>query len=215
VKRLVILGAGKFSLEIASYLAESELSGLADTALHLAVGDETVCAERVAGRVDDHGPDREAGYVLGVSDPAERARLIEGFIGRHQLELPPVVHRTAVVGSGVRQGPGNVIGPHCYVGVNVQLGAFNVLNALCSVGHHSVIGDDNFFAPDVHLGNSVEIGHHNLFGIGVVVIHEIAIGDFNRVQAGTVLAEPLESGDLVMGTAALKRVGLYRRKQNG
>lgn len=215
MKGIIIIGAGKFALEAASYVADSQLGPERAILGYLSAGEEEPHAAPLLGTLADHRVDPDAGYVLGISDIAERARVIAEFIDESSMFLPNVVHRSVVLTSGVRMGEGNVVGPYCYVGANVSLGRLNMFNAVCTIGHHSRIGDDNFFAPDVHLGNSVEIGNHNLFGIGVRAVHELVVGNFNRIQAGTSLVEPLESGDLVTASVSVKRVGLYRRMQHG
>jgi acetyltransferase-like isoleucine patch superfamily enzyme len=212
---LILLGADKFAVEVAAYVAEAIDAADVTIAGYVALDGEEV---RVAGApvqpLADHRPSRAHRYVLAVSDLGARATLLRDFIAPHGLALHNVVHRAALVRPGLALGDGNIVGPLCYFGVNVTVGRGNVFNTACSIGHHSTIGDGNFFAPDCHTGNSVTVGAHNLFGLGTVLSQGITVGNDNRVQAGTCLLDPIGDGQLVLMTARTKQMGLYVRKEN-
>ncbi|WP_437775060.1 hypothetical protein [Sorangium sp. So ce1097] len=214
---IIVIGAGKFALEVTAYIAEREGGAAARVRGYVALDDEEVRAQGApVERLSEHAPRADAEYVLAVSAMERRVELISGLIDRHDLRLATVVHRSARINPEQRMGPGNIIGPKCYVGTNARLGRLNVLNAFCSLGHHATVGDNNFFSPNVHTGNSVQIGRDNLFGLGTVMIHELRIGDNNKVQAGTAIVEDVGDGQLVMMSSRVKQVGLYgRREENG
>jgi acetyltransferase-like isoleucine patch superfamily enzyme len=197
VKELLLIGAGKFALEVTRYIDDVAAAGLREYRVtkYLAVAGEAVHAPAdLCSRLEGFDPPPGVGVVLALSDPARRRAVIDGFIAKHDLQAENIVHPSARVEPGALTGPGNVIGPDNYVGVNTTLGGFNVLNYRSSIGHHSRLGSNNFIAPNFHCGNSVEIGDDNFFGLSCTVAPEVIIGGDCKFQAGISLFDNAASG---------------------
>ncbi|MEV6976012.1 hypothetical protein [Kitasatospora sp. NPDC093806] len=204
MKDLVVIGAGRFALEVTRYVE--------DTAAHRVVRYVAVAGEAVAAPAElcvtehDFAPEPGTPVVLAVSDVARRRELIDGLIGRHRLLAENIVHPSSRVDAGALRGTGNVIGPDNYLGVNATLGDFNVLNYRSTVGHHSRIGSNNFIAPNFHCGNSIEVGDDNLFGLSCTVAPGLVIGSDCRFQAGLSLFENASSGFSYIAPSRIKSV---------
>jgi acetyltransferase-like isoleucine patch superfamily enzyme len=204
---LYVVGASKFALDIAGYLAapggeERAVRGF------LAVEGEATAADPertlpfAAGRLAE-GP-----VVFAVSDPEIRARLLAEHGEALRRAAVNVVHPTALLAPGCRLGTGNIVGPHCYLGTNSQLGDLNVLNYHIGFGHHSRLGDGNFIAPGFQCGNTVTIGDGNFFGLSCTVGPDVKIGDNNRFQAGTVVTQPVASDLVCFSSERMKAMRL-------
>ncbi|WP_239307807.1 MULTISPECIES: hypothetical protein [unclassified Frankia] len=194
---LVLVGAGKFSLEVARWIADITAAGQADYAVthHLAVDGEPVHApESRCIPLDKFDPTPGTRVVVAMSDVARRVAAVGGFVEKYGLTAENIVHPSSRVDPDALVGGGNIIGPNCYVGVNVRVGAFNVLNYYCTVGHHSRIGSNNFLSPNFNCGNTATVGDRNLFGLSCTVGPEVVIGDDCVFQAGIDIFENAVSG---------------------
>ncbi|MBS2961889.1 hypothetical protein KGA66_02435 [Actinocrinis puniceicyclus] len=193
---LTLIGAGKFALEITRYVEDAFAArGGLRVERYLSVPGEQV--QVPAGRCAELDTcDLPAGtpVVLAVADPATRREIIDRHIVGRGLLAENVVHPSSRVDPAQLTGPGNVIGPHCYLGVNVSLGGFNVINYHCTVGNHSHLGSNNFLSPNFHCGNSVAVGDDNFFGLGCTLVPEVVIGSSSRFQAGITVFEDAPSG---------------------
>jgi hypothetical protein len=195
VTGLVVIGAGKFSVEVTRYVEETAASRddlRIERYLSLPGEEVHVPTERCVA-LEAYDPPAGTRVVLALSDPAKRREVIDGYVDEHGLVAENVVHPASRVDPAQLTAPGNIIGPHCYVGTNVTLGGFNVINYYCTVGNHSRIGSNNFFAPNFHCGNSVTVGDNNFFGLSCTIAPEVVIGSTSRFQAGITLFEDAPS----------------------
>ncbi|MBT2401565.1 hypothetical protein [Streptomyces sp. ISL-100] len=207
MKPLVVIGAGKFALEVTRYIDDVTASGRDAYRVerYAAVAGETVHvpAERCLP-LDEFAPEPGTSVVLAVSDPAQRRELIDGFIVKHGLSAENIVHPHSRIDAAQLVGVGNIIGPDCYFGVNVVLGSHNVVNYHCTVGHHSRLGSNNFLAPNFNCGNSVEIDDDNFFGLSCTLAPEVVIGSGCKFQAGLSLFDNAESGHSYFSPSRIK-----------
>jgi hypothetical protein len=197
VTDLVLIGAGKFSLEVARWIDDVTASGRRSYRVrqHLTLPGEPVHAPApLCVPLADFDPPAGTRVVLALSDLPQRTAAIDGFITKHGLVAENIVHPTARVDAAALGGVGNVIGPHCYLGVNVSLGSYNTLNYFCTVGHHSRLGSNNFISPNFNCGNTVTIGDGNLFGLSCTLAPAVTVGDDSAFQAGIAIFEDTASG---------------------
>lgn len=197
---IVILGAGRFALELASYLQEIEPSAVVR---HLAVQDEGEVAavvEAWPADVLDEG-DR---YVLGVSDITLRQTLIDAYFSDGRLSAPNFIHPSVRHRLDLSASRGNVIAADCHMGVNTRIGSWNMINYHCSVGHHSQLGDNNFLSPHFNAGNSITLGSRCFIGLSTVVTPQTVIEDDVTVQAGCTLSDCIPAYSHCTSTARQK-----------
>ena len=95
------------------------------------------------------------------------ARAIEMF--HPTTQYAPSVHRTAVIGTSTKIGPGAHIGPYCYVAEDVEIGANAVLHSFVSIYRGAKIGDDFFAHAHACVREDCRIGNRVLLQNGVVV----------------------------------------------
>ncbi|WP_327694186.1 hypothetical protein [Streptomyces sp. NBC_00459] len=197
MRDLVVIGAGKFALEVTRYI--DDVSAAAPDGYrverYLSVDGEAVHAPaELCLALEDFEPRPGTHVVLALSDVGRRRRVIDEVIVKHGLVAENIVHPSSRVDAGVLRGRGNIIGPDNYVGVNTTFGDFNVVNYRSTFGHHSGFGSNNFVAPNFHCGNSVEVGDDNFFGLSCTVAPEVVIGGDCRFQAGLNLFDNAASG---------------------
>jgi UDP-3-O-[3-hydroxymyristoyl] glucosamine N-acyltransferase len=209
MKDVVLVGAGKFALEVARYIDDVTAGG-ADAyriTRYLALnGEPRHAPDELTLPLEEFDPTPGARVVVAVSDTAQRRALLDGFIADHDLTPESIVHPSASLAETCRHGVGNIVGPNCYVGVNVTIGDFNVVNYHCTVGHHTRIGSNNFIAPNFHCGNSVTVGDNNFFGLSCTLAPDVAVGDDCTFQAGLNIFDPARSGHSYFSPSRLKAI---------
>jgi carbonic anhydrase/acetyltransferase-like protein (isoleucine patch superfamily) len=207
---IVIIGAEKFALEVASYVEGARsmdgqrftVAGFLSLQNEIAVTPEPCTAPFEPSRFHD----RADTYVFAVSDPARRASM-RAWIGPELHDrFPPLVHETTTVARSATIAAGALVGPFCHVGVNATIGAFSILNYQCGVGHHSRIGERVFLAPGFQCGNSAVIADGCFFGLGCVVGPGVAVGAATHAQAGTYIMEDIAGGMLAFPSSRMKSI---------
>ncbi|WP_181793449.1 hypothetical protein [Streptomyces sp. WELS2] len=198
MKDLVLIGAGKFALEVARYVEDVTAAGPRTgyrIRRYLSVdGDPVHAPAELTRPLADFEPAPGTHVVVALSDVVQRRQVIDDFVVKHGLVADNIVHPSSRVDPAALRGTGNIIGPDNYVGVNTTFGDFNVVNYRSTFGHHSRVGSNNFVAPNFHCGNSVEIGDDNFFGLSCTVAPGVEIGGDCRFQAGLSLFENAASG---------------------
>lgn len=198
MKDLVLIGAGKFALEVARYV-EDVTAAAPETGYrirqYLSVdGDPAHAPAELTRPLAGFEPRPGTHVVVALSDVVQRRQVIGDIVVKHGLVADNIVHPSSRVDPTALRGTGNIIGPDNYVGVNTTFGDFNIVNYRSTFGHHSRVGSNNFVAPDFHCGNSVEIGDDNFFGLSCTVAPGVRIGSDCRFQAGLSLFENAASG---------------------
>ncbi|SEB46160.1 hypothetical protein FIV41_22125 [Pseudomonas marginalis] len=197
---IVILGAGRFALELASYLQEIEPSAVVR---HLAVQGESEVAAVVEPWPTDDLDVRDR-YVLGVADITLRQTLIDAYFSDGRLSAPNFIHPSVRHRLDLGASRGNVIAADCHIGVNTRVGSWNMINYHCSVGHHSQLGDNNFLSPHFNAGNSITLGSRCFIGLSTVVTPQTVIEDDVTVQAGCTLSDCIPAHSHCTSTARQK-----------
>ncbi|MFE6162211.1 hypothetical protein ACFQ7F_25240 [Streptomyces sp. NPDC056486] len=206
---LLVIGAGKFAVEVAHYIDDITASGTEQYRItrHLAVaGEQTYAPAELCAPLEGYEPSPGDHVVLALSDIARRRAVIDGFMTRHELVAENIIHPSSKVAAGALAGTGIVIGPDNYVGADVTLGSYNVVNYHCTIGHHSRLGENNFLAPNFHCGNSAEIGDDNFFGLSCTVAPDVVIGSDCRFQAGLSLFDNASSGFSYLSPSRIKSI---------
>jgi UDP-N-acetylbacillosamine N-acetyltransferase len=136
--------------------------------------------------------------ALGVGDNRVRETLFNRVI-EYGFEVISLVHRGAILGSGVEIGKGVVIMPNVVVNAKAKIGNGVILNSSSIIEHESIIGDFAHISPNVALAGNVKVGKNTQIGIGSSVIQGISIGDFCMVGAGSVVVKDIPSFTLSYG----------------
>ncbi|GAA3753429.1 LbetaH domain-containing protein [Salinactinospora qingdaonensis] len=209
MKELVIIGAGKFALEVTRYIDDITAAGEEQYRIagYLPVPEESTHAPAdLCLAPEEFPPKAGTRVVLALSDTGHRRAMIDDLIDKHALIAENIVHPSAMVEPAALQGAGIIIGPRNYVGVNVTLGSHTVVNYHCTIGHHSRLGANNFLAPNFNCGNSITVGDDNFFGLSCTIAPEVVIGDDCRFQAGISLFDNADSGFSYLSPSRIKSI---------
>ena len=132
------------------------------------------------------------------------------------VEIPLVIHPTAIVSPLAKIGNQVRIGPYCVIGANVELGDECVLHSHVVLDGHSKFGRGNEFFPFAMIGGksqdlkylgeptALEVGDHNVFRENTTVhrgTHEnlpTRIGSHNLLLCYAHVAHDCQLGDHII-----------------
>ncbi len=202
MKRLIIIGAGKFGRELAAYAEESlpglEIAGFLDSRPHVLDGYKGY--PPIIGTVEDHAIGENEVFVCGIGYAESRLAYAE-IIEHRGGKFISVVHPRAYVGKNTILGDGCVIAPGAVVSTDCKIGRHVLVNVNAHIGHDCVIGDGSVFAPLSCPGSSSKLGRRVFMGIGACMTPDHELGDDVYVAAGAVVTNSVTSG-VLMGVPA-------------
>lgn len=144
---------------------------------------------------------RGESYLIGIADPAVRARLSDLLDGRG-LTAITLIHPSAGIGPETRLGAGCLVHANAYISSSVSIGAH------CQVHYNATIGDDATFDdrvsvyPGAHVAGSVHLAADVTVGSNAVVLDGLTVGRGGFVGAGAVVTKDVAPGLVVIGVPA-------------
>ena len=198
MKRLIIIGAGKFGRELATYAEESlpglKIAGFLDSRLHVLDGYKGY--PPIIGTVEDHVIGKNEVFVCGIGYAESRLAYAE-IIEQRGGKFISVIHPRAYVGRNTILGDGCVIAPGAVVSVDCKIGRHVLVNVNAHIGHDCVIGDGSVFAPLSCPGSLSKLGQRVFMGFGACMTPGHELGDEVYVAAGAVVTKSATSGVLI------------------
>lgn len=125
-----------------------------------------------------------------------RVRIFEAW-REHGIPFANVIHPSAVVGTNVSMGQGNMIMALCKVGACATVGDNNAISSYCSIEHHGVLGSHCSFGPSVITSSGVHIHDRVMFGTGIFIEPFIDIGQDSIIGSGCAIWSHIAEGSLV------------------
>lgn len=208
---LVIVGAGGFGREtIEAVRAHSSLMSYSSRLV--GVVDSNPGAFNLArleslgvpylGTDDDWlSTNPSAEFVIGIGNPAIRARIHQRFVAAG-LQPGTVVHPSAGIGSNCRVAPGTVICSGVQVSSFVTLGLHTHLNPNVTVGHDVVLEDFVSVNPGAIISGRVTCQSEVLVGAGATVLQGLSIGNGATIGAMACVTRDVPAKTVAIGVPA-------------
>jgi UDP-N-acetylbacillosamine N-acetyltransferase len=158
----------------------------------------------VLGTGSDLAALREAGVhalLIGFGESLGRADVI-ARAKEADLELPNLVHASAVVYGSASLGRGVQIFPLAHVGAAATLADGVLVNTAASVEHDCVVDTGAVRRPGARLGGRVRVSRDASVGAGAVVFPDVVIGEGAFVGAGAVVRHDVAAHERVVGVPA-------------
>lgn len=133
-------------------------------------------------------------YALGVGLMPNQACLRSTLyveLMTKGLEVPTLVHPSAVVARSVHLGQGVQILAGVVVQAQAVIGDNVLINTRASVDHHCHLGAHSHVAPGAVLCGGVSAGERVFVGAGAIVIQGVEIGSRAEVGAGATVLRSL------------------------
>jgi sugar O-acyltransferase (sialic acid O-acetyltransferase NeuD family) len=139
--------------------------------------------------------------VAGFGDNAMRRRAHEAAAAAG-LELPVLVHPTAMVDPAAALGEGAFVGPRALIVCGARLARGALINSGAVVEHDCEIGEFAAVYSGAVLGGRVRIGRLAAVGLGATILPGRAIGEGCVVGAGAVVTADQPPLTIVRGCPA-------------
>jgi sugar O-acyltransferase (sialic acid O-acetyltransferase NeuD family) len=210
---LVIVCAGGFASELASYVHSLQVDG-EPMYVRGFVDDHRFESSfegaPLLGGIDELGiylaahPDEAFWYVAAVGDNRTRAEVVRRVERLDAKNLQPVTirHATAVIGADAEIGVGTCIGPGAIVTAHVRIGDYGIVNTNSSTSHGSSLGAFVHVAPGASICSGVTIEEGCYVGAGATVADDVMVGAWSVIGAGSVVTENVPARVTVMGAPA-------------
>ena len=149
--------------------------------------------------LDDPKRDFDA-LAVGIGKNAARLAALELF--HNVVDLPVLVHPSAVLSSSCVLGAGSVVFANVVVNAAASIGMGAILNSACVVEHDCRLDDGVHISPNATLAGAVSVGRLSWVGAGATVIEKVRIGERVTVGAGAVVLSEVSDGLTVVGCPA-------------
>ncbi|MEV4560270.1 NeuD/PglB/VioB family sugar acetyltransferase [Kitasatospora sp. NPDC049285] len=145
-----------------------------------------------------------ARYLIGIADPAVRARLAELLDGRGGTAAT-LVHPRAIVAPETELAAGCLVMGGAYVSSDVTLGRHSQVHYNATVGHDSRLGERVTVYPGANVSGAVVLEDDTTVGSAAVVLQGRTIGRAAFVGAAAVVTRDVAPGAVVVGSPARPR----------
>ena len=203
VEKIVITGAGGFGREVLQLIdcnlfnpvgfIDPDASQSSNLSLPI-LGDDSLIPLLKEKNI-------ASSICLAIGDMGIREKIFDIAL-KYNLQVPHIIHPSAVMAGVKTIGSGAIIYPHVVATDNCQIGRGVLLNSGVTLGHDVEIGDFSNINPGVNIAGRVKIGKKVMIGIGTVIKENVKIGDGAVIGAGSVVLKDIEKGKLAFGVPA-------------
>lgn len=207
MKQLVIIGAGgmgrtlyDIARESVGYGSEFVIKGFINDIPD--VLDNFPNYPPILGTIKDYVPKEDEVFISSIGAD-ERVLCIDRILSKGGV-FTNIIHKTARIGSNVKIGKGNLIGPFTTLGADCMVGNYNMIQSYTVIGHDVVIGDCNRIDTHVTCVGGVRILNEATIHTSAVINHKVTVGNRAKVGACSFVIRRVKDGDTVLGVPAKK-----------
>jgi sugar O-acyltransferase (sialic acid O-acetyltransferase NeuD family) len=201
-RRILIVGAGGFGREVATWLRDAwprgadTIAGFLSDDLGRLAGFEVGIP--MLGTVVDYAPRAGDYLVLAIGVPYTRRTVAESLVSRGGRFLT-LVHPKAIVADNAILGDGCVVCPYAIVSDSARLGTCVLLNYHTSLGHEAYAGHYSVLSPYATLGGGARIEDEGFLGLHASIGPGITLGARSKVSANSCVLSCTPADSLVFG----------------
>jgi len=129
-------------------------------------------------------------YILAISQGGAKSRIIKN-LGSLSLNFINAIHPTAIIGSDVQMGSGNIIAAGTVIAYSTVFQNHITINLNTTVGHDCLISEYVTVAPGVNIGGRVRLGKGCDIGPNCTISKGVTIGDWSCLGPSTVVLKEI------------------------
>lgn len=199
IRNIIIVGAGGFGREVASWIehlsadAGVTIAGFLDDTKDPCAALSADYPYPVLGPIASYEPQPGDGVVVAIGDPRAKLRIAYSLAERG-ARFYNVIHPTAVVARTAMLGQGVILCPFSLVSASATVANYVTVNAYGGVGHDVVIGEGSTICAHVDLTGGVQLDEGVFVGSNASILPGVDVGAFAVIGAGTVVLRRVEAG---------------------
>ena len=129
-------------------------------------------------------------YILAISQCGTKRQIIE-VLGSLPLNFINAIHPTAIIGSDVQMGSGNIIAAGAVIAYNTVFKTHITINLNTTVGHDCLINEYVTIAPGVNIGGRVRLDQGCDIGPNCTISKGVTIGNWSCLGPSTVVLKEI------------------------
>ena len=193
MKKLVLIGGGGFSSEVAEVAVQNgfEVIGYVDMV-------QTDSDLRYLGTPENYFLNNtQPEFVFPAYGAVDRQGLLRRSV---KLELmtdanvPALVSSHAYISSSVKLGRGSFISHGVVVNPNANIGDFSIINSGTTIGHNVIVSKFSIISGNVFVGGGCKIGANTIVGPGVTIMQSVNVGSEVVVSVGSTVGRDIPDG---------------------
>lgn len=203
---LIIIGAGGFGREVASWAAQHPLCGVSWKIagflddLYPSLSLPSGCPP-LLGSIKDHLPSPTNRYICALGRPATKQSCVQLLLERDACFIN-LIHPSVTIGDRVKLGQGIILCPGVRITCDSEIGDFTAINLNATVGHDTSIGAWCQISSHCDIMGHVTIGEGSLLGSSAIILPRVKVGHSVTVGAGSVVVKSVADGQTVFGNPA-------------
>lgn len=202
---LILIGAGGFGLEVATYAQDCLAAGTASFDLKGFLDDTKPVGTLHHGLPVLGGTtttlDPDAQYLIALGSPEHR-RSLHIKLRTQGARFATLTHPRAYVAATAQIGQGCILAPFSFAGPYSRLGEQSLLNIYASVAHESTIGAYCALSPYAGTQAASTLGEAVFMGAHATVTKNVHVGNNVKLAAGSVVYNDIPDGASAMGNPA-------------
>jgi sugar O-acyltransferase (sialic acid O-acetyltransferase NeuD family) len=207
MKKLILVGASDWSVEVYSWLrdalgygAEWEFKGFLDDN-SFALAGKTFCQHKIIGDTRSYQPAADDVFVCAIGNPSTKAKVVERLLAK-EAEFITLIHKSVIFYDDIKIGAGCILAPNVVVSCQVVIHDHVGINIGCAIGHNVEIGSYTQLSSHIDLTGFVKLGEKVFIGSSACFIPKVTVGDNAVVGAGSVVLRKVKAGTTVFGNPA-------------
>ena len=180
-KKIVIVGAGRFGLEVLEILKkQNEIRGQWEI-LGFIAEREFISSDRienypVLGDLDWFKNNKDVGCVIALGDPKIRKRIAK-YLESGGTIFYNAIHPSAIISNFVNMGKDVIICAGSFVSVHAIIKDHIIVNAHSIIAHDVIVENYASIMTSVTTSGNDHIGEGVFIGAGATIIPKITVGE--------------------------------------
>jgi sugar O-acyltransferase (sialic acid O-acetyltransferase NeuD family) len=209
IEHIVIVGAGGFGREVASYIeqlpasAGVRIAGFLDDTRARGPALSEGFPYPLLGGIDGYVPQPGHALIVAIGDPKAKLRIARNLEERG-ARFYTLVHPTAVVARTAQLGKGVIVCPFAFVSADTKLADFVTVNVYTSIGHDASVGEGSTLSGHVDITGFAKLGECVFVGSNAAVLPRVEVGAQSTIGAGAIVVRRVQPGTTIYATPSRK-----------